>query len=73
MEQGMTVGAWQLIIFVIYVAVILFPFWKITAKAGYNGWLSLLMIFPLANLIYLYFLAFSDWPSLQAKQRGETR
>ncbi|MCO5118643.1 MAG: hypothetical protein M9951_03295 [Burkholderiaceae bacterium] len=40
---------------------IVLPFWKIFAKAGFSGWLSLLMIVPMVNLIALYVLAFSDW------------
>ncbi len=43
--------------------VIVLPFWKIFAKAGFSGWLGLLMIVPLVNLLALYGLAFSDWPS----------
>lgn len=39
------------------------PFWRIFAKAGFSGWFSLLMLVPMVNLITLYVLAFSDWPS----------
>jgi hypothetical protein len=42
------------------------PFWRICQRIGYSPWLSLLMALPLVNLIFLYFLAFSTWPS----QRG---
>jgi len=42
------------------------PFWRICARVGYSPWLSLLMAVPLVNLIFLYVLAFSTWPS----QRG---
>ena len=45
--------------------VLLIPFWVITSKAGYSGFLALLIFIPVANLIYLYFLAFSDWPALR--------
>lgn len=67
MDSGMSVGIWQLIIMLIWALVAVIPFWKITSKAGYSGWLSLLIIVPIVNLIYLYFIAFSKWPSL-AKQ-----
>ena len=43
--------------------VVVIPFWRICAKAGYSPWLSLLAIVPLVNLFFLYFLAFSEWPS----------
>ena len=41
---------------------IVLPYWKITQKAGYSGWLSLLILIPLINLIFLYWLAFAKWP-----------
>ena len=48
-----------LVLFVIPIIVI--PYWKIFNKAGFSGWLSLLMMVPLANLIVLYVVAFSEW------------
>lgn len=65
MEQDMNVGGLQIVLLIIYAVIIVLPFWKITTKAGYSGWLSLLMIIPLVNLIYIYFLAFANWPSLR--------
>jgi hypothetical protein len=41
--------------------VILPPYWKIFGKAGFPPAISLLMFVPLANLIVLYYVAFSDW------------
>ncbi len=38
------------------------PFWKICTRLGHSPWLSLLVIVPLANLIFLYWLAFAQWP-----------
>ncbi len=49
---------------VMAVAVVL-PFWFIFSKAGHSKWLSLLMVVPLVNVLLLYFLAFSQWPSLR--------
>ena len=49
--------------------VIVLPFWKIFAKAGFSGWLGLLMIVPMVNLIALYVLAFSDWPGTRRADR----
>jgi hypothetical protein len=40
-------------------------YWKLFSKAGYSGWLSLLMFIPLVNFGMLIFLAFSDWPVLK--------
>jgi len=64
MEGNAGIGVWQLIIMLVWVLVIVIPFWKITSKAGYSGWLSLLIIVPLVNVIYMYFIAFAKWPSL---------
>jgi hypothetical protein len=48
------------------VAVLLvLPLWQICAKAGYPGPLALLVFIPVVNLIFLYWFAFSDWPSLR--------
>ena len=43
--------------------IVIIPFWRLCQRAGYSPWLSLLMALPLVNLIFLYFLAFSEWPS----------
>ena len=50
----------------VFLPVLLIPYWKIFRKAGFSGWLSLLMVIPFANLIVLYVVAFSEW-----KGRGE--
>jgi len=41
-------------------------------KAGYSGWLGLLMIVPLVNLIWLVIFALSEWPIQRelARRRG---
>lgn len=36
--------------------------WRIAAKAGYEGALSLLMLVPLLNLVIILIFAFSEWP-----------
>lgn len=40
------------------------PFWKICAKAGFPGALSLLMLVPIANVILPFYIAFAQWPAL---------
>jgi hypothetical protein len=37
-------------------------YWRIFAKAGYSGALSLLMFVPIANIVMLCILAFGEWP-----------
>jgi hypothetical protein len=41
--------------------VVIFPYWFIFKKAGFSGFLALLMFVPFINLIMLYFLAFARW------------
>lgn len=60
-HEGM--GAGHIIIMLLWAAILIVPFWRISQRAGYSGWLSLLMLIPLVNLGFLYFLAFASWPS----------
>jgi hypothetical protein len=52
-------------------AIIVVPFWQIYKKAGFPGALSLLMIFPLVNLIMLFVLGFSKWRVVPAELVGD--
>lgn len=36
--------------------------WRIAAKAGYAGALSLLMLIPVFNIVVVLIFAFSKWP-----------
>jgi hypothetical protein len=35
---------------------------KIVSKTGYSGWLGLLILVPLVNLVFMLILAFTEWP-----------
>lgn len=51
------------IVFVVIVAFTLWVYWRIFAKAGFNGALSLLNLVPgIGQLICMIILAFSRWP-----------
>ena len=45
----------------IMTVIFMIPYWFIWKKAGFSPWLSLLMLFPLVNLIMLYVPAFAEW------------
>ena len=50
--------------------------WKIFAKAGWSGALSLLMLIPLVNLIMAFYVAFATWPiqrELEALKRSQVK
>jgi hypothetical protein len=49
-----------LLICVIY----LIPVHKIIRRAGWNGWLVLLWLIPLVNVVVLWVFAFGRWPNL---------
>ena len=66
-----TPGPTELIIILLFLIMpgilIVIPFWKICSKAGFSGAISLLILVPIANIILIFFLAFSEWPSLKNK------
>ena len=39
------------------------PFWRICDRVGLSPWLSLLLFIPLANIIFVYYVAFAAWPA----------
>ncbi len=48
----------------VYAVIVVVPFYQIWKRTGHNGWIALLMIVPLVNLVLLYVLAFKDWPAI---------
>ena len=48
------------------------PFWRICKRVGLSPWLSLLTVVPLLNLFFIYYLAFSEWPSQKSSPGGST-
>lgn len=60
--------------FVLMVVMVILPMWKVTTKTGFPGALSLLILIPVANIVFLYVLAFAEWPALRAlKDQVQTR
>jgi hypothetical protein len=47
---------------IIFAVIAVVPFWRICTRVGHSPALSLLMVLPLVNLIFIYYLAFGDWP-----------
>jgi hypothetical protein len=54
----------------IVAVVVIIPFWKICKRVGYSPWLSLLIALPLVNLVFIYYLGFSEWPSQKKTLAG---
>jgi len=55
----------MIIIGTIGLFVVVIPFWMICSKAGFPGWISLAVLFPVLNIVLLFFLAFAEWPALR--------
>lgn len=68
MHDGLFGFGWLWMIF--WAAVVVVPFWKICERAGYPGVLSLLILIPLVNLGFLYFLGFASWPAAKGRDAG---
>lgn len=60
MHFGTWTGHPMMMLLVAVLAIL--PAWRICSKAGYPGWLALLFLLPIANLVLLYFLGFAEWP-----------
>ena len=65
-------GIYELIVIAVMLLVVILlnvlPFWKICTKAGFPGALSLLMLVPIANIVFLFYIAFAEWPALRTSQ-----
>ena len=46
------------------------PFWRICVRVGLSPWLSLLLLVPIANIIFVYYVAFGDWPIQRGSMGG---
>jgi hypothetical protein len=47
---------------IIFAVIGVIPFWRICKRVGHSPWLSLLIVIPIVNLIFIYWLAFGEWP-----------
>ncbi|MBS1814268.1 MAG: hypothetical protein JSS87_05285 [Acidobacteria bacterium] len=57
-----------LMVLLFFFPIIVVPYWFIFKKAGFPPAISLLMFFPLLNLLILYIVAFSRWKVVPAEQ-----
>lgn len=59
---GSTGGLIIVLIIALFMAVAILPWFFIYKKAGYHPAMGCLMFIPIANVIMLFILAFSQWP-----------
>jgi len=57
-----------LLIFIINFLIALLIYRPIARKAGFSGWWALPAIIPIVNIILLWVMAFTKWPSEEEKE-----
>ncbi|MDX5364297.1 MAG: hypothetical protein LPJ91_09110 [Pseudazoarcus pumilus] len=68
---GNTIWAGHWLWMLLVAIAIVIPFWRICQRAGYPGWMGLLILVPMVNFLFLYFIAFARWPVAQAQDRND--
>ena len=60
--------AWQLLVSLVLVAVVVYPYVRIVRRTGHSGWWILAMFVPVLNFIMLWVFAFARWPAIDDRQ-----
>lgn len=55
-------GVWQLLFMLIWVVILVIPIARILNRMGFSRIWTVLAFIPLINLIFLWVLAYSNWP-----------
>lgn len=66
-------SVWHSMIWVFLAIIYLIPAARILRKAGFSGWLCLLLLVPLLNLIMYWIFAFVRWPVERAVTPTDSR
>jgi hypothetical protein len=66
-------GAPELLILVVFTVVLVWPCWRICAKAGLPGPLGLISLIPGGLFVLLFVWAVVDWPVLRRAAPGDGR
>jgi uncharacterized membrane protein YhaH (DUF805 family) len=69
MEPSDGMGLMGLLFGIALVALFIWIFARISRKAGFSGWWSLLMFVPLVNIVLIWVFAFIKWPAETSKER----
>lgn len=56
---GNTMWAGHWLWMLVVAALVVVPFWRICRRLGFPGALSILILIPIVNIAFLYFIAFS--------------
>ncbi|RQU42843.1 hypothetical protein DF147_18365 [Burkholderia cenocepacia] len=60
--------AWQLIVSLVLVAIVVYPYVRIVRRTGLSGWWILTMFVPVLNFVMLWVFAFARWPAVDDRQ-----
>ncbi|MGR8934322.1 MAG: hypothetical protein ACU837_08025 [Gammaproteobacteria bacterium] len=55
---------------------VVFTLWlgyRITQKAGHDGWWTLVLLLPIVNVIMIWMFAFSRWPNFPADAERDSQ
>jgi hypothetical protein len=55
---------------VLMALVVVWPASRICRRIGFSPWLGVLAVFPLANLVLLWFVALAKWPGANPAPRN---
>ncbi len=69
MANNMWAGHWLWML--MFAIVVVIPVWRICQRTGYPGWLGILILIPIANLVLLYFIAFSNWTADKMRSQDD--
>ncbi|RTL51923.1 MAG: hypothetical protein EKK40_09590 [Bradyrhizobiaceae bacterium] len=58
------------LLFLVLVALVLYPIGRILTKIGFSPFWSILVFVPILNLLALWILACSDWPEQKSAPSG---
>jgi hypothetical protein len=67
--DAMWAGHWLWML--VLASVVVIPVWRICQRAGYPGWIGILILIPVINIFFLYFMAFTDWPALMNRNQDD--
>lgn len=57
------------VILALSLVAVVWPAARICRRAGFSPWLGVLIVVPLANILLLWFVAFSPWPAMPHGQQ----
>ncbi len=65
-------SVWHWTILILLPIIYLVPAARILRKAGFSGWLCLLLLVPVVNLLMYWIFAFVRWPVEDRSTRSST-